>query len=250
MQTERTIEQRLKHSAILKNYETQAFQLANSRLADIYSNMNVQSPMQVMEAVNKMWPEYNEQLTALFAERDKVIAEFNGECDRENLANAAAEHRKAGAVSIVDCRDAMRKLSEAMKSMCGQLSRADDDQPPLPEEPAGRIDIKEAVEAMYYHTKKANLVWWALIGLLTLLFIAGHATTAAMTWAVASLLLGLMQNVWQGTALERFVRRLDGEGITRFDGYPDHISNGGWAFYALKMIAVLIGLAVMIIGWV
>jgi len=49
---------------------------------------------------------------------------------------------------------------------------------------------------------------------------------------------------------EWYTPRFDGEGITRFDGYPDHISNGGWAFYALKMIAVLIGLAVMIIGWV
>lgn len=242
MQTERTIEQRLKHCAILKSYETRAFQLANSRLADIYRNMSVQSPMQVMEAVNKMWPEYNEQLATLFAERDKEIAEFNGECDRENLANAAAEHRKAGVVSIADCQDAMRKLSEAMKSMC--------DQPPLPEEPAGRIDVKEAVEAMYYHTKKANLVWWAMAGTVLAFRIAGLTGTEPAAWAIASLILALLQNVWQGTALECFVRQLDKQGKTRFDHYPDHISNGGWAFYALKMIAVLIALATMVAGWI
>lgn len=69
-------------------------------------------------------------------------------------------------------------------------------------------------------------------------------------WAIASLILALLQNVWQGTALECFVRQLDKQGKTRFDHYPDHISNGGWAFYILKMLAALIAIATMVAGWI
>lgn len=118
------------------------------------------------------------------------------------------------------------------------------------EEESGGIDIKDAVEAMYYHTAKANLVWWAMAGTVLAFRIAGLTGTESAAWAIASLILALLQNVWQGTALECFVRQLDKQGKTRFDTYPDHISNGGWAFYILKMLAALIALATMVAGWI
>lgn len=124
-----------------------------------------------------------------------------------------------------------------------------DDDTPLPEEPCGNIDIKEAVDAMYYHTKKANQVWWVMLGVVAVAVALGLTGVGAALLAVASLVAALMQNVWQGVALEWFVRRLDADGCSKFDSYPSLISNGGWAFYAVKMILALSALVAMVVGF-
>ena len=62
-----------------------------------------------------------------------------------------------------------------------------------------------------------------------------------------ALLLGLAQNLWQGVTFELFVRYLNGKGEKSFTGYPDHISDGGWVFYLLKLFLAVLAVLTYIV---
>ena len=79
--------------------------------------------------------------------------------------------------------------------------------------PKGKISIKEAVDAMYYHTAKANTVYYWMVA--AILILAPRNSTPIIL-ALVALLLGLAQNLWQGVTLELFVRYLNGKGDKSF----------------------------------
>ena len=114
------------------------------------------------------------------------------------------------------------------------------------EDHKGRIDIKEAEEAMYYHTKRAgDLCYWIAAAIIALYIFKGTSAVAAVV-AFIALVLAVCQNLWQGITIERFVRRLDKQERHDFDTYPDHIANGGWVFYILKIAATLASIILLI----
>ena len=118
------------------------------------------------------------------------------------------------------------------------------------EEHKGRIDVKEAEEAMYYHTKKGGEVMYVIVASVMAVYLITGIGHVAVVLAMATLVLSIMQNLWQGVMLELFVRELDREGQHDFDEYPDRISNGSWVIYAVKMvIAVMAAVQLMIEVW-
>lgn len=241
METERTIEQRLKHCAILKNYETQAFQYANSELAKIHSDMTAQTPEEVMDAVTQMWPRYNERLSELFARRDKEIADFNEECDRENLANAAAERGKAGAATIVECQEAMRRLGETMKDLGCQKRLIEEKQP----EPSDDVLTEEKVYDYYQErsvkaSERADQLAWMFIVMMTGGLISGHAFqtfSVCASLAAVYMLLSVTQTVWQTFTSWLFKNIIHKTGETP-ENYPSWVGGGAWLFFWAKMITI------------
>lgn len=107
------------------------------------------------------------------------------------------------------------------------------------EEHKAQFDIKEALDAMYYHTKKGNVTYYWMVASVFGLYALTHVGIVAVALAMIALILGLAQNLWQGITLEVFCRKLDAEGKKDFDYYPDHISNGGWIIYCLKMAVIV-----------
>ena len=110
--------------------------------------------------------------------------------------------------------------------------------------PKGKISIKEAIDAMYYHTAKANTVYYWMVA--AILILAPRNSTPIIL-ALVALLLGLAQNLWQGVTLELFVRYLNGKGDKSFTDYPDHISDGGWVFYLLKLFLAVLAVLTYIV---
>ena len=110
----------------------------------------------------------------------------------------------------------------------------------------GRINIREAEEAMYYHTKRAGDLCYLMAAAVILLHVVKGASATAAIVAFAALVLAVCQNLWQGITLERFTRRLGREERSDFDTYPDHIANGGWVFYILKVAATLAAAAILL----
>lgn len=241
METERTIEQRLKHCAILKSYENQTFQLANSELMKIYSDMTAQTPEEVMDAVTQMWPRYNERLGEIFARRDKEIADFNEECDREDLANAAAERAKPGAATIVECQETMRRLGEAMKGLGCQKRLIEEKQP----EPSDDVLTEEKVydynqERSVKAGERANQLAWMFIVMMTGGLISGNvfktfAVCAAL--AAAYMLLSVAQAVWQTFTSWLFKQQIKKMDVAP-DDYPSWVGGGAWLFFWAKMISI------------
>ena len=241
METERTIEQRLKHCAILKSYENKAFQLANSELVKIYSDMTAQTPEEVMDAVTQMWPRYNERLSEIFERRDMEIAVFNGECDRENLANAAAERAKPEAATIVECQEAMRRLGEAMKGLGCQKRLIEEKQP----EPSDDVLTEEKVYDYYQERsvkagERADQLAWVFIVMMTGGLISGNVfKTFAVCAALAAvyMLLSVAQAVWQTFTSWLFKQQVKKMDVAP-DDYPSWVGGGAWLFFWAKMITI------------
>lgn len=126
----------------------------------------------------------------------------------------------------------------AFKEDCLDFVNGDGKEPPY--------DIKEAVEAMYHHTKKSNVAYYWMVGTVVSAYALSGLGRIAAVMAFASLLFSLGQNMWQGVMLERFIRRLDADRKIRFDSYPDHISNGGWALYMVKVLLAVAAVLAMI----
>jgi hypothetical protein len=92
---------------------------------------------------------------------------------------------------------------------------------------------------MYYHTKKGNVTYYWIVASVFGFYALTHVGIVAVSLAMIALILGLAQNLWQGITIEVFCRKLDAEGKKDFDYYPDHISNGGWIIYCLKMAVIV-----------
>ena len=110
-----------------------------------------------------------------------------------------------------------------------------------------KTNIKEALDAMYYHTKKGNVAYYWMIASVLGLYALTHVGIVAVALAMVALILGLAQNMWQGITLEIFCRKLDAEGKKDFDYYPDHISNGGWIIYCVKMAVAVASVVTFVI---
>ena len=116
------------------------------------------------------------------------------------------------------------------------------------EEQEGLNCITDAVEAMYHHTKKANVAYYWMVATVIATFAMTGLGKVAALMAFASLLFSLGQNVWQGVTLEAFIRKMDAQHKTRFDYYPDHISNGGWVLYIVKMLLAVTAIVLMLLN--
>ena len=247
METERTNEQILKHCAILKSYETNAFKLANNELANIYNVMTTQTPDEVIGAVNQMRTRYNKQLSELFERRDKEIADFNKECDRENLAEAleavAAARAKPGATTIEECQEAVRRLGEAMKGLgCQESMRR------LAARRSGKTDgvLTEEIVYDYYQERRvkaadiADQLAWMFIVMMTGGLISGHAFQAFSVCAALAavyMLLSVAQAVWQTFTSWLFKQQIKKMDVAP-DDYPSWVGGGAWLFFWAKMITI------------
>ena len=117
-----------------------------------------------------------------------------------------------------------------------------------PAKKPGLNSITDAVEAMYHHTKKANVAYYWMVATVIATFAMTGLGKVAALMAFASLLFSLGQNVWQGVTLEAFIRKMDAQHKTRFDYYPDHISNGGWVLYIVKMLLAVTAIVLMLLN--
>lgn len=110
---ERTLRQRLDRCALLKSYETRAYELANSHLARLYACIDDTSPMELMARVSQMWPDYNRELSQLICQRDKELADMDGDHARENARENATRDR------LADAAESLRQLGQQMQRMGG-----------------------------------------------------------------------------------------------------------------------------------
>ena len=117
----------------------------------------------------------------------------------------------------------------------------------ISERKSDKTNIKEALDAMYYHTKKGNVAYYWMIASVLGIYALTHVGIVAVTLAMVALILGLAQNMWQGITLEIFCRKLDTEGKKEFDDYPSHISNGGWIIYCVKMAVAVASVVTFVI---
>ncbi len=85
MNTEQTTEQQLKRCAILKSYESRAFRLAQSILANIHiaATASDEDP-RLKQVIDANWHEYGTKLNDLFTRRDAEVADFDAKCAEEN----------------------------------------------------------------------------------------------------------------------------------------------------------------------
>jgi hypothetical protein len=98
-----------------------------------------------------------------------------------------------------------------------------------------KVTLKEAWNEVNTFTKGGNM----LLYLITLTAVTVYVTTGrgavSVELAMMSLVLGMIQCLWQGFTTELFVRHLERNKQGDFEIYPNHISTGGWAIYVGKM---------------
>lgn len=116
------------------------------------------------------------------------------------------------------------------------------------EEKKIRHDYSEAVSEMYEHTKGGNVVVYLIVAASVLMFVMTGRGAVAVQLSMGVLVLGVLQNLWQGFALELFLRYLERKDLKEFNTYPDYIGNGGWVIYAFKMIVAIMAAVELILS--
>ena len=99
--------------------------------------------------------------------------------------------------------------------------------------------------------ERAERLAWAFIIMLVGCLISGHAFQTFAVCAmlsVISLLLGVLQSLWQTVTIWWFKQRVhreqernkDQPGVTIIepDNYPDYVGFGAWVFYLLKIATI------------
>lgn len=118
----------------------------------------------------------------------------------------------------------------------------------LDEEKNIKHDFSEAESEMYEHTKGGNVVVYLIVAASVVIFVMTGRGAVAVQLSMGVLVLGVLQNLWQGFALELFVRYLERKDLKEFHKYPDAITNGGWAIYVLKMIVAILAAVELILS--
>ena len=121
------------------------------------------------------------------------------------------------------------------------------------------MKAKRASEEMYLFTKKAGEVanWIAAFLLINLLvsYVGHHAIMTGFCrpacLALVYAVLSVLQFTWQGVTCEIYARKLDRQEQDEksdddtpvchedSEDWPSYIGNGGWFFYALKMVVII-----------
>ena len=99
--------------------------------------------------------------------------------------------------------------------------------------------------------ERAERLAWAFIIMLAGCLISGHAFQTFAVCAmlsVISLLLGVLQSLWQTVTIWLFKQRVHREQerykdqpdvtIIEPDNYPDYVGFGAWVFYLLKIATI------------
>ena len=111
-----------------------------------------------------------------------------------------------------------------------------------------KIKISEALREMQARTKAGNVLMYVILAVAVTVYVTTGRGVVSVELAMSALVLGVMQYLWQGFSLELFVRHLERTHQEEFDSYPDHISNGGWIIYVLKMILTILAAIEMILS--
>lgn len=116
------------------------------------------------------------------------------------------------------------------------------------EEKKIRHDFSEVKNDMYELTKKGSVLGYLIVAASVIVFVVTGRGEVAVQLSMCVLILGVLQNLWQGFTLELFVRCLENRGQKEFEKYPDHISTGGWVIYAFKMIVAIMAAVELILS--
>lgn len=111
-----------------------------------------------------------------------------------------------------------------------------------------KIKLSEAIKRKNGYTKAGSVLMYLVVAVCVAVFITTGRGGVAVELAMGSLIIGVMQLLWQSFALELFTRRLATLHQEEFDEYPDHISNGGWLLYVLKMILTMLAALELILS--
>jgi hypothetical protein len=111
-----------------------------------------------------------------------------------------------------------------------------------------KIKLSEAIKRKTGYTKAGSVLMYLVVAVCVAVFITTGRGCVALELAMGSLIIGVMQLLWQSFALELFTRRLSMLHQEEFDEYPDHISNGGWLLYVLKMTLTMLAALELILS--
>lgn len=111
-----------------------------------------------------------------------------------------------------------------------------------------KINLSEAIKLKTDCTKAGSVLMYLVVAVCVAVFITTGRGGVAVELAMAALILGVLQMLWQSFALELFTRRMATLHQEEFDEYPDHISNGGWLLYVLKMILTMLAVLELILS--
>ncbi len=115
-----------------------------------------------------------------------------------------------------------------------------------------KIKINEANQELYARTKSGNMLMYLItLAALVVYVTTGHGAVS-LELAMVALMLGVLQYLWQGFALELFVRQLKRLQGIEFNGecygYPDYITTVDWIIYMLKMIVIIMAAVELILS--
>lgn len=111
-----------------------------------------------------------------------------------------------------------------------------------------KIEINDAIKSVNICRKTGNVIVYLIVAASIIVFVLTGRGAVAVQLSMAALIISIMQYLWLGISLEAFVRRLERERQFEFDGYPSHISNGGWVIYAFKMIVAIMAAVELILS--
>jgi len=110
-----------------------------------------------------------------------------------------------------------------------------------------KYELDEAVRAKYDHSKTGNFIMYLIVAASIIVFVVTGRGAVSVQLSMGALILGVLQQLWQGFALELFVRDLERKDMKEFDTYPNHISNGAWVFNVLKMTVAIMAAVELIL---
>lgn len=111
-----------------------------------------------------------------------------------------------------------------------------------------KIKLSEAIKRKTGYTKASSVLTYLVVAVCVAVFITTGRGGVAVELAMAALILGVLQFLWQSFTLELFIRRLATLHQEEFDEYPDHISNGSWLLFVLKMILTMLAALELILS--
>ena len=110
-----------------------------------------------------------------------------------------------------------------------------------------KYDFSEAEKDLYGRTRTGSVLVYLIVAASIIVYVVTGRGAVSVQLSMGVLMLGIMQTLWQGFALELFVRDLQRKDMKEFNKYPDHISTGGWVFYVLKMTVAMMAAVELIL---
>ena len=115
-----------------------------------------------------------------------------------------------------------------------------------------KVKLNDANQELFARTKGgSSLMFLITLAALVVYVTTGHGAVA-VELAMVALSIGVMQQLWQGFALELFVRQLKRLQGIEFNGecygYPSYITTVDIIIYMLKMIVIIMAAVELILS--